>query len=307
MIIFSGNTQLRQNEYGIYFVGANFNCFDAPSLLTTRVKDDKPVSSGFHKLICSSFNEKQLTDSIEKAIVYAASNQINSVAIPCPYFQLDGVVALRYFLDEIDRELDIRIIIHKNHLQTINSENNRTISGYVNRNYTGHSIQYSIGEISEEQRKRAEKTRREREERYRKSIDYSHHVKLSPEELREELNNRKPLLEQTFSDMLFDLINEKHMDEVEVYKRANLDKRHFSKIRSNSDYRPSKATALSLCIALRLNIEETEILLNTIGVTLSRSDLSDVIVKAFILNEIYDLDELNLCLLERNLKPLSYY
>jgi hypothetical protein len=130
---------------------------------------------------------------------------------------------------------------------------------------------------------------------------------LSPEELKEELNNRKPLLEQTFSDMLFDLINEKHMDEVEVYKRANLDKRHFSKIRSNSDYRPGKATALSLCIALRLNIEETEILLNTIGVTLSRSDLSDVIVKAFILNEIYDLDELNLCLLERNLKPLSYY
>ncbi len=307
MIIYSGNTQLRQNEYGIYFVGANFNCFDAPVLLASRAKKDKPVSSSFHKLICSSFNEKELTDSIEKAIIYAADKQIDSVAIPCPYFQMEGVTAFRYFLDEIDKELNIRIIVQKNHLQTINRNNNNLISSFVNRNYNGYKIQYSLGQISEEDRKRAERTRREREERYRKSIDYSHHVRLSPEELKEELNNRKPLLEQTFSDMLFDLINEKHMDEVEVYKRANLDKRHFSKIRSNSDYRPGKATALSLCIALRLNIEETEILLNTIGVTLSRSDLSDVIVKAFILNEIYDLDELNLCLLERNLKPLSYY
>ena len=307
MIIYSGNVQKRQNEYGVYFTGANFNCFDAPLTLSSRAKNGQTVSSALHGLICSYFDEKQVPESLEKVIIYATKNKIESIAIPCPFFQLEGVTAFKSFLDEIGGELNIRIIIQKNHLQAINQENNHIISAYVNANYDSNRIQYSLGEISEEARKRAERTRREREERYKKSIDYSHHVKLSPEELKAELNNRKPLLEQTFSDMLFDLINEKQMDEVEVYKRANLDKRHFSKIRSNSDYKPSKATALSLCIALRLNIEETEILLNTIGITLSRSDLSDVIVKAFILNEIYDLDELNLCLLERNLKPLSYY
>ena len=103
------------------------------------------------------------------------------------------------------------------------------------------------------------------------------------------------------------MIDERHADEVEIYKKANIDKRLFSKIRSNPDYNPSKSTVLSLCMALNLSMEETEILLNTIGASLSMSSMSDVIVKAFILNGIYDLNQLNLVLLERNLKPLTYY
>ena len=100
-------------------------------------------------------------------------------------------------------------------------------------------------------------------------------------------------LDETFSQRLLRLIDERNYKDSDVYRRANIDRRLFSKIRSDEYYQPSKATAISLAIALKLNRDETLDLLGTAGYTLSRSSKSDVIIEYFIKEGIYNLFEIN--------------
>ena len=102
-------------------------------------------------------------------------------------------------------------------------------------------------------------------------------------------------MDKGFADTLFYYIDKKGMTDVECYKRSNVDKKTFSKLKCNKEYKPSKKTAVSFAIGLRLNLEETNHLLSTVGFCLSKSDKFDVIIKYFITtgeyNNIFDVNE----------------
>lgn len=115
------------------------------------------------------------------------------------------------------------------------------------------------------------------------------------------LQERMLHLSDTFSQYLLYLIQSKNMENAEVYKRAIVDKKIFSKIKNNVNYHPQKMTALCLCIGAKLNLDESRDLLARAGYALSPCDKTDVIFSYFIENKIYDMIELDIQLEEHGL------
>ena len=105
-------------------------------------------------------------------------------------------------------------------------------------------------------------------------------------------------MQETFSTMLLRLIDETEKKPSEIYSRALVDRRLFSKIVNNINYKPSKQTALAFAFALNLNYADTQKLLAAAGFTLSNSSLFDVIISFFLEYEIFDIDSVNQTLYE---------
>lgn len=115
------------------------------------------------------------------------------------------------------------------------------------------------------------------------------------------IDKRKP----SFAQVLFRYIDKKGCSDSEIYKKAGIDRRHFSKIRSNPDYRLGKHSAIALAIALELSKKETEKLLSSAGFALSDHDTFDLVIQFCLEKKIYDIDHVNQALDHLKLKTLT--
>ena len=116
----------------------------------------------------------------------------------------------------------------------------------------------------------------------------------------EERNSGK----QTFCEMLFSLIDEKNLTDVEVYKRANLDRRYFSKLRSDIYYKPKKKIVCALALALELDNPTCKKLVKKAGYILTSASKFDLVIRYCIENKIYNLMKVNEMLYDMGLDTL---
>lgn len=180
-----------------------------------------------------------------------------------------AVAAIKDFLE--DRDMEVYLVVFDKAAVELSEELLGAVQAYIDEHYVD---EYSV---------------LARESLQRNNIAEASVPSCLPQGLAPLIGN----LDEPFSRTLLRLIDAKGKTDVEVYKGANIDRKLFSKIRSNMHYMPSKKTAVALAIALELNLEETEDLLARAGYALSSSQKFDVIISCFISRGIYDIFAIN--------------
>ena len=189
--------------------------------------------------------------------------------------------ALRVAVDTISEflfrnDMTVYIVIFDRRAYQISAKLFRDVEEYVDDHYV-------------EERADRNDTRRRR----RLFPEWEAELLMSPAAPLEDLDEVVSRIDESFSRMLLRKIDERGMTDVECYKKANIDRKLFSKIRSDADYRPSKPTALAFAIALELPLDEAKDMLMKAGFALSRSSKFDVIIEYFIRNGNYNVFEIN--------------
>ena len=242
--------------------------------------------------------EKLLADCYRNSLALARQYELESIAFPLissGAFGYPKDKALKVAIAEIgdfllQHEMTVYLVVFDRASFALSEKLFASIAEYIDDNY--------IDLQPVDDRNRRERIRMQEEvledALYEASISSAYMpAPAAPLKRKRKLADVVKQLEETFSQVLLRLIDEKGMSDAETYKRANIDRKLFSKIRNDIYYKPSKPTVLSFAIALRLNLDETRDLLRKAGFALSRSSKFDIIVQYFIEEGNYNIFEIN--------------
>jgi O-acetyl-ADP-ribose deacetylase (regulator of RNase III) len=250
--------------------------------------------------------EAKLRSCYKKCLQLAKKNNIKSISFPLIStggFGYPLEEGMRIAVDEINafllvNDMDIYLVVFDTKATRLGEKIYSGLEAYIDRNYVEIKMkqEYSlaqpiIGVYMNEPQMLLKKD---------KILDFD--VSFDFEEQHEsKLEERMCHMSDTFSEYLLYLIQVKNMENSDVWKRAIVDKKVFSKIKNNPNYHPKKITALCLCVGAKLNLDESKDLLARAGYALSPCDKTDIIFFYFIENEIYDMIELDIQLEEHGL------
>lgn len=251
---------------------------DANYVIHTAGPIWKDGRSGEEKLLASCFRnslgiaKKKSCESIAFPLI-----STGSYGFPKPLALQIAVREISSFL--MENEMQVYLVVFEKQSFELSEKLFKSVSSYIDENYVSEKInaEYKMSNL------------RSYELLFEASDTPRYGTICSNPNLDGMLEN----LDKGFSETLLDLIDRTGKKDSEIYKRANVDRKLFSKIRNNADYRPSKTTAIAFAIALELDLDETSDLLSRAGYALSQSSKFDVIVRYFIENKKYDIFEIN--------------
>ena len=240
--------------------------------------------------------EKVLLESCyRESLALAKDHNCETIAFPLISSGVYGYPkdqALKVAIDVISdfllgNEMTVYIVIFDKAAYTISEKLFSDIAEYIDDNYVDEHTDYRRESI------RMNAPMAPCAKRKKANIDFLEICDCKALPLEEDLDAKLKQIDESFSQMLLRKIDEKGMTDAECYKKANIDRKLFSKIRSDIHYKPSKPTALAFAISLELSLVETEDMLRKAGFALSHSNKFDIIIEYFISKGNYNIFEIN--------------
>ena len=234
------------------------------------------------------YHEKeQLESCYRTSLQLAKKYECESIAFPLISSGIYGYPkdqALKIAMDVIreflfEHEMEVYLVIYDKAAYQISGKLFVDIAEYIDDNYVDEHTDY-----------RRERIRQNAPMQPIMQYTMCESKCLMPEA---DLDSMLERMDESFAEMLLRKIDEKGMTDAECYKKANIDRKLFSKIRSNMNYKPSKPTAIAFAIALELSLDETEDMLRKAGFALSNSNKFDIIIQYFIDKGNYNIFEIN--------------
>lgn len=248
--------------------------------------------------------EQILSSCYRKSLALAKENECESVAFPLiatGNYGFPKHLALQIAVREIsafllENEMQIYLVVFGKESFELSEKLFKSVSSFIDENYISEKILDEYG--SESVNSSHFELRRFKEKlKFKGQIQADFCAEICDSsaipQSSDEWENRLKKLDAGFSETLLRLIDRTGKKDSEIYKKANVDRKLFSKIRNNMDYKPSKTTALAFAFALELDIDETRDFIARAGFALSHSSKFDVIVEYFLVSKNYDIYELN--------------
>ncbi len=260
--------------------------------------------------------EEQLKSAYMRSLILAYENGCESIAFPLISSGIFGYPkdeALRVAIDAISdflksHDLDVYLAIFDRTSFVISKDLLGDVQSYIDEKYVeehtyGRSrlLDIEIDELAGADMTSVRSAPPDKLSAPQKAVQKKKLFRKKTADIDSIIDN----LDEPFNTTLFKIIDAKGMTDAEVYKKANIDRKLFSKIRTGNGYMPGKRTILALAIALELSLSETDGLLERAGYALSHSQKLDVIVEYFIINKRYNIFEINEVLFKYDLPLLG--